>query len=404
MREILAGELDRAMRRRGLRTKSWAVEWDDSAIEFLLASGFTADLGARPLKRAIDRYLLSPLAVAIVGREVPAGDQFLYLSSNGSEIVVEFVDPDEPEPALVEAEEIGEEEDIGLGRLMLKAEGSAVEANLLRSACAALEDRISGGSWEEAKSRVLGQTESPGFWESPGRFSVLGTVEYMERIESGLATASSLVDRLFDSESEGSYSRALVSRLALQIYLLHEACAALDESLPRDAFLRIETKEGEPEKARFAGMLRDMYVGWARQRHMRLRILADEAASRGRSGRCVLAVRGFGAHGILAGEHGLHVLEVPEKDRSFRRHAVAVTIASQPDAPALGSESELDQAQRAFQEAAAGRRVVRSYREEPSALVRDNVRGWRTGRLDVVLAGNFDLFARTLRAGAAREG
>ena len=28
--------------------------------------------------------------------------------------------------------------------------------------------------------------------------------------------------------------------------------------------------------------------------------------------------------------------------------------------------------------------------EEPSPLVRDSLRGWRSGRLDLVLAGNFD--------------
>jgi ATP-dependent Clp protease ATP-binding subunit ClpC len=36
--------------------------------------------------------------------------------------------------------------------------------------------------------------------------------------------------------------------------------------------------------------------------------------------------------------------------------------------------------------------VVRRYREKPAPLVRDAVRGYRTGRLDRVLAGDFDLF------------
>jgi ATP-dependent Clp protease ATP-binding subunit ClpC len=35
--------------------------------------------------------------------------------------------------------------------------------------------------------------------------------------------------------------------------------------------------------------------------------------------------------------------------------------------------------------------VVRRYRREPSPLVRDAVRGWRTGRLDRVLDGEFDV-------------
>jgi hypothetical protein len=35
--------------------------------------------------------------------------------------------------------------------------------------------------------------------------------------------------------------------------------------------------------------------------------------------------------------------------------------------------------------------VVRRYRERPSPLVRDAVRGWRTGYIERVLDGNFDL-------------
>ena len=37
-------------------------------------------------------------------------------------------------------------------------------------------------------------------------------------------------------------------------------------------------------------------------------------------------------------------------------------------------------------------RIVRRYQREPTPLVRDGVRKYRTGRLDRVLAGGFDLF------------
>jgi len=35
--------------------------------------------------------------------------------------------------------------------------------------------------------------------------------------------------------------------------------------------------------------------------------------------------------------------------------------------------------------------LVRQYRELPSPLVRDRRRGWRSGRLDRVLEGHFDV-------------
>ena len=58
MRELLEKELADALARRGLRDRPWAVELDESAIEFLIEQGFSPELGARPLKRALDRYLL----------------------------------------------------------------------------------------------------------------------------------------------------------------------------------------------------------------------------------------------------------------------------------------------------------------------------------------------------------
>ena len=35
--------------------------------------------------------------------------------------------------------------------------------------------------------------------------------------------------------------------------------------------------------------------------------------------------------------------------------------------------------------------IVRRYREDPDMLVRDARKGWRSGKLDAVLAGDFDL-------------
>ena len=83
MRDILAAELEKVLARRGLRGRDWAVEWDDSALEFLLTAGFTPDLGARPLKRAVERHFLTPLALAISAHDYPGGDQFLFVRARG---------------------------------------------------------------------------------------------------------------------------------------------------------------------------------------------------------------------------------------------------------------------------------------------------------------------------------
>jgi ATP-dependent Clp protease ATP-binding subunit ClpC len=94
MRSILKKELAALLDRRGLKDRTWAIEWESSALEFLLAKGFSQEMGARPLKRAIDQYLIAPLAGMIVEKRFPEGEQFLFVRSDGKGIQVEFVDPD----------------------------------------------------------------------------------------------------------------------------------------------------------------------------------------------------------------------------------------------------------------------------------------------------------------------
>ena len=70
---------------------------------------------------------------------------------------------------------------------------------------------------------------------------------------------------------------------------------------------------------------------------------------------------------------------------------VRVTVVPQPPVPATG-DAERMLARSALQPAAASTPViVRRYREVPSPEVRDRVRGWRSGRLDRVLGGEFDV-------------
>jgi ATP-dependent Clp protease ATP-binding subunit ClpC len=87
------------------------------------------------------------------------------------------------------------------------------------------------------------------------------------------------------------------------------------------------------------------------------------------------------------------VLETPQDEKSFNRAKVLVRVAGQPDEPAGHAPGALlKQAERAFgDEEQSAPTVVRSYREEPSPLVRDRRRGWRTGKLERVTGGDFDL-------------
>ena len=97
-----------------------------------------------------------------------------------------------------------------------------------------------------------------------------------------------------------------------------------------------------------------------------------------------LVISGFGAHRLLAQEVGLHVLELADEKSGSTRAAARVRLAVAPlgDLPADKFRSALTEA--------LGRGL------QPHALVRNMNGSWRTGKLDAVLRGDFDLIAASL--------
>ena len=87
------------------------------------------------------------------------------------------------------------------------------------------------------------------------------------------------------------------------------------------------------------------------------------------------------------------MLETPQDEKSFNRAKALVHVVAQPDEPAgHGAHALRTQAESVLaRNTAPVQNIVRRYREEPSPLVRDSIRQWRTGRLDRVLGGDFDL-------------
>jgi ATP-dependent Clp protease ATP-binding subunit ClpC len=109
-------------------------------------------------------------------------------------------------------------------------------------------------------------------------------------------------------------------------------------------------------------------------------------------------VSGYGAYTILLPESGAHVFETAQDEKPSRPTRALVRVVGQPDEPAgRGANALRQQAERALSDESstannnAAATIIRRYREEPSPLVRDSVRGWRTGRLERVLEGDFDL-------------
>jgi len=398
MREILNKDLQMVFKRQGLRYRDWAVEFDDSILEFLLDKGFTMDMGARPLKRAIERYVLSPLAETIVERRFPMGDQFLFLGRNGDQIYAQFVDPDNPEvDTSIVLEHENDTEELDLRDIALEARGTVNEFQYLEKKLLEIMTSMNEESWLQMKNTALKKMCTANFWEDDDRFDTLILIEFMDRIESGCKSADSIMQRLKrdDTSKTQRYHPDLVRRLAEQLYLLELALLDFSESTPADAFILVETKfetgKDPKQTSRIYSLLLKMYQNWGKLRRMNMKTISNDCDSNGQC-RGIIAVSGFGAYRILYPETGLHVFELPCKNKKIIRVTAMVKVVAQPTVTTEYNNNLTEQFDAVFaNEKVMVPNIVRRYREGSSPLVKDSVRNWRTGRLDRVLAGDFDL-------------
>jgi ATP-dependent Clp protease ATP-binding subunit ClpC len=375
MRGILYKELDLALRRRGLRNRGWAVEWEPSAIEFLLDKGFTPDLGARPLRRAIEDHLLAPLARSIVEHQAPQGDQFLFVRRTDDRLDAVFIDPDaDAAPSTIAAPS---EADDDLGALVYASRETVIPRDVLARQLERLGTRVANERWAAPRSDDYTAMAAEGFWSDAGRFQVLERIERRDRIESALQTAERLLARV-----PRNGERDMSARLVQLLYLLDLAIRDIEEERPQDAVVSLRLGEAErvrhPSEARqwWQQVLR-MYLQWATQRGMRVDIQTQDPER----GVATLAISGFGAFRLLAREAGLHLLESDDENGTTRRLGVQVDVqADGTDLMAVASSGDEGE-----------RQVCRRYRLSPSPLARDSRAGWRTGRVDRVLAGDFDV-------------
>lgn len=76
-------DLEMAKVEKRLAAKEISIKISENAKELLLKEGFDQNLGARPLKRVIQRLILDPLSIKIVTGEIVAGSRVLIDAKNG---------------------------------------------------------------------------------------------------------------------------------------------------------------------------------------------------------------------------------------------------------------------------------------------------------------------------------
>jgi ATP-dependent Clp protease ATP-binding subunit ClpC len=347
-------------------------------------------MGARPLKRAIEKYVIAPLAATIVERRFPEGDQFVFFRSDGRAIQAEFVDPDADDADVAQAPAGAAAP--ALPAMILTPEGTAAEFEALTDKANGIVRSLASPEWESLKLSLAQEMSSVDFWQRQDRFEKLARLALMDRVAAAANTTDSLRMRAAKGARQpGLYHRELISRLALQVHLVAEGIRDVFEGAAVEVALMVEPAfDGGASDNRatstWCRQLLGMYRDWAENRHMQLSEIKT-----GTESLPLLLVSGFGAERVLKRECGLHVLELSGSNGSSRASA-RVRLAAAPlgDVPAARLPRVLREA---LDKASRPSALVRRYRGEPSPLVRSADGSWRTGKLDAVLRGDFDLMA-----------
>ncbi|MDQ3893262.1 MAG: AAA family ATPase, partial [Actinomycetota bacterium] len=99
--------------REQMGTHEVTIELTDDAKELLVEKGYDPTMGARPLRRAIQRHIEDPLADFVLGRELGPGATILVSRKNDDEVDITLIPSVLPEPVTVPPEEPTSEGDDG---------------------------------------------------------------------------------------------------------------------------------------------------------------------------------------------------------------------------------------------------------------------------------------------------
>jgi ATP-dependent Clp protease ATP-binding subunit ClpC len=391
MRQIARRELGRALQREGVTRRSILLDFQEDVLEVLLAAGFSEAYGARPLKRAIDRLVLLPLARRIAA-EPDLRDQLLEFQAPRGRIEIvtiplgpALVRRTEPERQTEDEAEWEEPEPapppvLGRGELQ-----TAIEALRARLDTHVASEHFVG--LIALKDALLEELLQPSFWDDHEHArGVNQTIYHLDRITKRLLDLQRRAESLTLPAGTVGRDPAVVARLAARYQSLQrEATLAELELLATDGttvstsgvqiqIIPVPVEESSGAES-WPAVLLGMYQGWAERHGYEVEYAAGIEAS--------LMVRGGNLAGILAGEAGVHkrrTLASKGNGRQTRTELALVEVQSLPATqPPAGRRSSLPD-------------VARLYSFGRSHYVRDPRTGERSNRARDVLRGDIDEF------------
>jgi ATP-dependent Clp protease ATP-binding subunit ClpA len=340
MRLITRRELGKLLMREGIVRRNLLVEIDDAVIERLLAQGFHALYGARPLQREIERMVILPLARLLVERGAAPGHLLRFGVRDGQihlSLVALDIPEEAPEAAPAHAPDRRLEGDV------------AAVLRAIRELRERVADEAAGPVLKGLRrevSNLLRRTNEPSFWDTPAEArEVLSRVYHLERV---LKRFDELAERAEYLDEKGRQIRVRrdrrgvpelardVEQLEAELAYVQMELAGTGPGVGHDQVLLRITPLGR-NSDEWAGRLLAMYSAWATRKGYEYSVLDPADLPEGDrrkhgSGTPALYLKGSNVYEFLRGEAGLHkLLSGPAEDR--QRDLARVTVLAADDLP-----------------------------------------------------------------------
>jgi len=407
MRVILKKELNGVLERRGLKDRDWAVNGSVGAGVSLLERGFSPEMGARPLKRAIEQYV-------IAGRSPPpswsgafpkATSSYSSAATGARSRPSSSIRTNDDEAPALQAQRARVRRPT-LAAMILAPGGTAAEFDALTDKISGIERSLASQSGRSSSIRLSDEMSSVDFWKQADRFEKLARARAdgpgrrgcqdrrcaAHAARARLASARALFPR---ADFRASPCRSIWSARASRIVFEGSAVEVAITVEPA-----LETGDN-PRPAPGADSSSACIATGPRTGTCRCRGQRQRRAS-------ILLVTGFGAHRVLSRECGLHILELTDSNGNasrangagsasrWRRSATCDRQAApggdrsiRQGRAALGGGAALS---RRARPASAQRRWQRAHRQARCGAARRLRFAWRRRRV-VLIAGDRVLVA-----------
>lgn len=335
VRILAQRELGNVLLRSGITRRQLRVDVDRGVIEVLADAGFDREYGARPLKRAVERLALLPIARQLAESNADNRPALLRLVPLGKRIELKIIydrQSRKNETLLkgITLQDTTTEKNKKISRKQILAEKDQVLHLIVE-----LEEECEQRQLRNQRTHLVEWTAKPNFWDEPTHArEILGELYRTERIIESVDRLKSRKDDLvqqLETAMNGTDERRLtaafrrIRELGQHTQLVQYSLRCCNHYDRCDAFVAITSIDQHPDD--IVGHLTDMYINWSKRKGLSSTIVHEELISPKITREVVLLIEGVAIYGLLSAEDGLHEFIYGRTSKAAREtHFVKVRI------------------------------------------------------------------------------